>query len=63
MMKGGRMCYLNICHPGDFLGGPVVQALHVHAGGMGSIPGRGAKIPRAKWHDQKKKKNLNATLA
>ena len=26
------------------------------AGGMGSIPGRGTKIPRASWHGQKKKK-------
>ena len=30
----------------DFPGGPVVKTLHFHAGGAGSIPGRGAKIPQ-----------------
>ena len=30
-----------------------------NAGGMGSIPGWGTKIPYAVWHDQKKKKNLS----
>ena len=32
---------------GDFLGGPVVNTLPSNAGGMGSIPGPGAKIPYA----------------
>ena len=31
----------------DFPGGPVVKTLSSNAGGEGSIPGRGAKIPRA----------------
>ena len=29
-----------------------------NAGGMGSIPGWGTKIPYAVWHDQKKKKKI-----
>ena len=33
--------------PRDFPGGPVVKTLPSNAGGMGSIPGRGAKIPHA----------------
>ena len=35
-----------------------VQWLSVHpitAGGMGSIPGRGTKIPHTVWHNQKSK--------
>ena len=32
---------------GDFPGGPVVKTLPSNAGGAGSIPGRGAKIPHA----------------
>ena len=32
---------------GDFPGGPVVNILPSNAGGVGSIPGRGAKIPHA----------------
>ena len=31
----------------DFHGGPVVNSLPSNAGGTGSIPGQGAKIPRA----------------
>ena len=31
----------------DFPGGPVVKTLPPSAGGVGSIPGRGAKIPHA----------------
>ena len=33
----------------DFPGGPVVQTLPSNAGGAGSIPGWGAKIPHASW--------------
>ena len=36
----------------------VVQWLRLHAstaGGMGSIPGRGTKIPHAAWHSHEKK--------
>ena len=32
---------------GDFPGSPVVKTSPFNAGGAGSIPGRGAKIPRA----------------
>ena len=38
----------------------VVQWLRLQtsiAGGMGSIPGLGIKIPHAIWHGQKKRKN------
>ena len=33
--------------PMDFPGGPVVQKLPSDAGGVGSIPGQGTKIPHA----------------
>ena len=32
-----------------FPGGPVVEPLSSNAGGAGSIPGQGAKIPHALW--------------
>ena len=32
---------------GDFPGGPVVKNPPSNAGGMGSIPGRGARFPHA----------------
>ena len=31
----------------DFPGGPVVKTLPSNAGGVGSIPGQGAKLPHA----------------
>ena len=34
---------------GDFPGGPVVKTSLSNEGGVGSIPGRGAKIPHALW--------------
>ena len=34
-------------HVRDFPGGPVVKTSPSNAGGVGSIPGRGAKIPHA----------------
>ena len=33
----------------DFSGGQVVKTLPSNAGGLGSIPGLGAKIPHASW--------------
>ena len=33
----------------DFPGGPVFKTLPSNAGGAGSIPGQGAKIPHASW--------------
>ena len=33
----------------DFPGGPVVKTLPSNAGGAGSIPGQGAKLPHALW--------------
>ena len=41
----------------EFPGGPVVRTLHFH--GPGSIPGRGTKIPQAKFRDQKQNKTKN----
>ena len=34
---------------GDFPGGPVVMTSPLSAGGAGSSPGQGAKIPHASW--------------
>ena len=39
---------------GDFPGGPVVKTSPPNAGGAGSIPDRGAKIPQAPWQASKK---------
>ena len=36
-------------HLRDFPGSPVVRTLPSNAGGAGSIPGQGAKIPHASW--------------
>ena len=38
---------LSICRKGDFLSGLAVKTSPSNAGGAGSIPGRGAKIPHA----------------
>ena len=38
---------LNLCPSRDFPGGPVVKNLPSSAGDVGSIPGRGTKIPHA----------------
>ena len=38
----------------DFPGDPVVKTLPSNAGGEGSIPGQGMKIPRAIWCGKKK---------
>ena len=40
---------------GGFLGSPVVKTLPSSAGGIGSIPGRGTKIPHALTKKQKRK--------
>ena len=33
-----------------------------NAGGTGSIPGQGAEIPHAAWHNQKKKKKIKIII-
>ena len=38
---------LKNCHLWDFPGSPVVKSLPSNAGGAGSIPGQGPKIPLA----------------
>ena len=40
----------------DFPGGPVVKISPSNTGGVGSIPGQGAKIPRASWPKSKNRK-------
>ena len=35
--------------PRGFPGGPVVKTLPSSSGSVGSVPGRGAKIPHASW--------------
>ena len=50
-----------------FPGGAVVENLRTNAGGVGSIPARGTKIPYATWHalpppKEKKKKHPNAKV-
>ena len=40
----------------EFPGSPVVRTRCFHCHGLGSIPGRGTKIPQAAQHNQKKKK-------
>ena len=42
---------------GDSPGGPLVKNPLSNAGGVGSIPGRGTKIPHATWCGQKLKIN------
>jgi len=37
----------------DFAGGPVVNKRAPSAGGMGSVPGWGNRIPHATWHGWK----------
>ena len=40
----------------EFLGGPVVRTWRSHCHGLGSVPGRGTKIPQAEWRGQRGKK-------
>ena len=43
----------------DFSGGPAVKTLPSNAGGAGSIPGLGAKIPHVLWPQNKKQSRNN----
>ena len=45
-----------MCLCGGFPGSQGLRFRAPAAGGMGSIPGRGTKIPHAMWHGQKFKK-------
>ena len=58
---GGNQFFTIKNSPGmDFPGSPVVESPPSTAGGLGSIPGRGTKIPHAVWCGQKQKtKNKN----
>ena len=46
--------FKNIC--GDFPGSPVVKTSASNTGGVGLIPGQGAKIPHASWPKKPKQK-------
>ena len=46
----------------DFPGNPVVKTSPSIAGGVGSIPGQGAKIPCASWSKREKKRNTEIML-
>ena len=41
----------------DFPGGPVVRTQHLHCTGLGSIPGRGTKVPQATRYGPKQQHN------
>ena len=43
----------------DVPGGPVIKTLSSDAGSVGSIPGRGAKIPHASWPKNKTRNRNN----
>ena len=47
--------YKERAYSGDFPGGPVVKTLSSTAGGVGLIPGQGAKVPHASRSKKKKK--------
>ena len=52
-----------IFSPWDFPGSPMIQTLPSSAGGAGSIPGWGAKIPHASWlKNQNKKKSKTEAI-
>ena len=38
----------------DIPGGPVVKSLPCKVGGVGSLPGPGAKVPHASWPNSKR---------
>jgi len=43
---------------GDFLGDPMIKTLPSTAGGVGLIPGLGAKIPHVSWPRNKNIKQI-----
>lgn len=55
------MTVKNIKMQGDFPGGPLVKALRFSAGGAGSIPDQGARIPHASG-PKKSKHKMEAIL-
>ena len=44
-----RLLFLKNQRQRDFPGGPVFKISPSNAGGAGSIPGQGAKVPHAVW--------------
>ena len=45
-------------HPGTSLAVQWLRLCAPNAGGMGSIPGQGTKIPHVAWHSLKNKKKI-----
>ena len=45
--KWGQEMMMKVTRGSDFPGGPVAKTLPSNAGGVGSTPGRGTKIPHA----------------
>ena len=50
-----RAKWINHSGPRDFPGGPVVKTSLSNAGGAGSVPGGGTRVPHASWA---KKRNI-----
>ena len=46
----------------DFSSGPVVKTSLPNAGGSGSIPGQGVKIPHTSWVKKRKHKNRSCIV-
>ena len=59
MERGGKIFYLG-SRIKDFPGGPVVKTVSSSAGGMGSIPGEGTKVPHAGCSQNSFKKEVES---
>ena len=57
LMAVGSITLVKKSHPTEFPGSPVVRILRFHCRSLGSIPGRGTRIPQATQHGQKKETN------
>ena len=49
------LTFLERVNSGAIPGGPVIKTSPSNAGGIGLIPGQGAKIPHASWPEKPKK--------
>ena len=52
---GRDLTFLERVNSGAIPGGPVIKTSPSNAGGIGLIPGQGAKIPHASWPEKPKK--------
>ena len=53
---GRDLTFLERVNSGAIPGGPVIKTSPSNAGGMGLIPGQGAKIPHVSWPEKPKHK-------